>query len=201
MTAVQKESELAVPLCGADYASQVRSNGSDRRREQRRLCNATAAQRQRPSMHSASESSADCGEAMATTEHPARRRAWQTMLRYDEATAATEHRSRRRDYARIQRSIGSSDRASSRQRAQRRLCGAMAATEDALRWRERPSTYCDGSRADFALLRRSNGSVISCITTARAALVSHGQPSFSSHIMFNMFLCEHTLSFSNGSCH
>ena len=48
-----------------------RSNGSDRRREQRRLCIATAAQRQRPSMHRDSESNADCGEAMATTEHPA----------------------------------------------------------------------------------------------------------------------------------
>ena len=185
-----------------------RSNGSDRRREQRRLCIATAAQRQRPSMHRDSESNADCGEAMATTEHPAsdQRDGEHGRLCF----ATTKQRQRpsidrdgesSADYARIQRSIGSSDRASSRQRAQRRLCGATAATEDALRWRERPSTYCDGSRADFALLRRSNGSVISCITTARAALVSHGQPSFSSHIMFNMFLCEHTLSFSNGSCH
>ena len=124
------------------------------RREQRRLCIATAAQRQRPSMHRDSESSADCGEAMATTEHPARQRAWQTMLRYDEATAATEHRSRRRDYARIQRSIGSSDRASSRQRAQRRVCGAMAGRR-----------VCGATAATEHASRREQGRL--CIATAK----------------------------------
>ena len=75
---------------------------------------------------------------MATTEHAARRRAGHTMLRFDEATAATEHGESSADYARIQRSNGSSDRHASRRREQVRLCIATAE------------------------LRRSNGRDISC---------------------------------------
>ena len=78
------------------------------------------------------------GEQMATTEHAARRRAGHTMLRFDEATAATEHGESSADYARIQRSNGSSDRHASRRREQVRLCIATAE------------------------LRRSNGRDISC---------------------------------------
>ena len=138
-----------------------RSNGSDRRREQRRLCIATAAQRQRPSMHRDSESNADCGEAMATTEHPAsdQRDGEHGRLCF----ATTKQRQRpsidrdgesSADYARIQRSIGSSDRASSRQRAQRRVCGAMAGRR-----------VCGATAATEHASRREQGRL--CIATAK----------------------------------
>ena len=137
------------------------------------LCIATANQRQRQSV------------CIATA------RAGQTMCRYGEAMAATEHMHRDSrwrepaDYASLRRTNGS-DRAWREQgrlcittakrcqrqfmhREQGRLCIATAAQ------RQRPSMPRDGeSRADYASLRGSNGSDISCIATARAALVSHG---------------------------
>ena len=181
-----------------------RSNGSDRRREQRRLCIATAAQRQRPSMHRDSESNADCGEAMATTEHPASDQRDGEHGRLCFATTKQRQRpSIDRDGETMQGYNGALVAATEHHRDSERSAEYVEQWQGAeyVEQRQQQSMHRDGSRADFALLRQSNGSVISCITTARAALVSHGQPSFSSHIMFNLFLCEHTLSFSNGSCH
>ena len=187
-----------------------------------RLCITSPKQRQRQTARAA-QTMQRYGSATAATEHAPRQREQRRLWRSNGSNRASSATASMADYASLRRSNGS-DRASiATARAAQTMQGyngaLVAATEhhrdsersaeyveqrqgaEYVEQRQQQSMHRDGSRADFALLRQSNGSVISCITTARAALVSHGQPSFSSHIMFNMFLCEHTLSFSNGSCH
>ena len=175
----------------ADYVPQIEATAAtehaSRRREQRGLRIATAAQRKRPSMHRDGESSAGAvakkmnrdGESGHKSKQRQRQRmhrdarAGQTTHRLDEATAATEQMHRAGEssayYARIQLSNGS-DRDASRRRAGQTMhqyVGARAPTVHASRCHRRRE------QRRLSSVRRSNGSDRACIATARAAQTMH----------------------------